>query len=820
MKVSHNWLKDLVDINITPIELSEKLSIGGFEVESLTDCSLNVKDVVLGKVLSVEKHINSDKLSICSVDIGLSSVLQIICGANNIRPDIYVYVAPIGSYLKAVDLEIKSAEIRGVLSEGMICSLQELGLEQLSKGVAVIEESLASKYKLGHNAADILQLNDFIYDLAITANRPDGMSLIGIAREVSALLETNLSLPNVDYISDINILKTGSFIPEAIDNESIYSVSFIENVDGNFISPKWIKDRLEISDIKSINQIVDITNYILLEQGQPLHAFDREKLSTLIGRDVRASDFGVRNGRDDEKLIGLDGKCYLLNSNVTVITCDDKPVAIAGIIGGLETSVTETTTSICLEAAVFNPSVIRGSSKEIGLRTESSSRYEKGISYKNTLFSVCRSIDLFKRFYKSSKYKVYASRVVNNDNNSVRLRRSRIHKILGPIVLYDPQTNLVEKRLLNDSEIVHKLQLIGCSINNMDGGWDVSVIPNRSQDLIREIDLIEEIARLIGYDMFDQKIPEPVRPGKLTNFQLAARKLKNSLVNSGFNEVLTYSLVQMDKEKDQVKISNPLVSELSCLRDSIWQDHLKICDQNIKSGSKACWIFEIGNIFITHDNDNIQKELISGAICGDKKLSEWNTSGKKNSLDYYQARGKLQQAISSLNVSIQDKLNDKFDHLHPGRSSILIIEGKESGYFGQIHPKLLLGNKLIKNLYLFSIDSDNLLNAAIRKSTWNPIYKNYATVPSIERDVSFVFDKKYLVAEIINFIKKSGKSLLENVNLIDIYNDKTLSNNFINYTFRLIYRDKDKTLQESDISELHNNLIDSIENNFSAKQRI
>jgi len=260
MKVSQNWLKNLVEITSTPEELSEKLSIGGFEDESLEDCSKNVNGVVLGKVLSVLKHEGSDKLSICQVDIGNSKNLQIICGACNIKPNIYVYVATVGAKLNAVDLTIKRSEIRGVMSEGMICSLQELGLEDSSEGIEIIDEDLASKHELGTPGADLLQLNDFIYDLAITANRPDGMSVIGIAREISALLESTLNFPELNHKYNIHLLKGIKLCPEAIDSNCIYTISCIDGVNGNILSPKWLKDRIEKSGIKSINLLVDLTN--------------------------------------------------------------------------------------------------------------------------------------------------------------------------------------------------------------------------------------------------------------------------------------------------------------------------------------------------------------------------------------------------------------------------------------------------------------------------------------------------------------------------------------------------------------------------------
>ncbi len=813
MKVSQNWLKNLVEITSTPEDLSEKLSIGGFEVESLEDCSENVKGVVLGKVLSVLKHEGSDKLSICQVDIGTSKNLQIICGARNIKPNIYVYVATVGAKLNAVDLTIKRSEIRGVISEGMICSLQELGLEDSSEGIEIIDEGLALKYELGTPASNLLQLNDFIYDLAITANRPDGMSVIGIAREISALLESKLYFPKLIHKYNIDLLKGIQLCPEAITSDCIYTISCIDGVNGEKLSPKWLKNRIEKSGIKSINFLVDLTNYILLEQGQPLHAFDKDKLSNLIGKEVSPDDFSVRKGKDNESLICLDGKEYDLNENITVITCFDKPVAIAGVIGGLETSVTNTTSSIYLEGAVFNPVTIRKSSKAVGIRTESSSRYEKGISSKNTIAAVTRAINLLEENFTINLPTINTSNLIKNEDIFIKLRRNRIHKILGPLIIDDQ----FEKRNLSDNEIVDKLTLIGCKLMSKEYGWDVAVIPNRSQDLIREIDLIEEIARLIGYDRFDLKLPNPIKPGKLSSEQLALRKVKNGFIENGFNEVLSYSLVPEDKET-LIKISNPLLLETSCLRDNIWKEHLEIVNRNIKAGQTSCYIFEIGNVFY-NNNEIVQEEVLNGAISGNVNFGKWANSGKDIDINYYQARGKLKEALSCLNIKIDDKPINSIDFLHPGRTAQLIIEGKDAGYFGEIHPKLILEKKSIKKVYLFSINVGNLLGASTRKNKWIPIFKKFPTVPKIERDINFVFSKKFLISDIVSQIRKTGKNLLEDVHLIDVFEDIKLGKNNISYTFRLSYRDKDKTLLDSDIKSIHSGIISKIEKNFNTKLR-
>jgi len=813
MKVSQNWLKNLVEITSTPEDLSEKLSIGGFEVESLEDCSENVNGVVLGKVLSVLKHEGSDKLSICQVDIGNSKSLQIICGAHNIKPNIYVYVATVGTKLNAVDLNIKRSEIRGVMSEGMICSLQELGLEDSSEGIEIIDEDLALKHELGTPGSDLLQLNDFIYDLAITANRPDGMSVMGIAREISALLESTLNFPELSHKYNIHLLKGIKLCPEAIESNCIYTISCIDGVNGEKLSPNWLKDRIEKSGIKSINLLVDLTNYILLEQGQPLHAFDKDKLSNLIGKEVSPEDFSVRKGKDNESLICLDGKEYDINDNITVITCCDKPVAIAGVIGGLETSVSNTTSSIYLEGAVFNPVTIRKSSKAVGIRTESSSRYEKGISSKNTISAVTRAINLLEEYFSINLPIINTSNLISNEDIFIKLRRNRIHKILGPLIINEQ----LEKRNLSDNEIVDKLTLLGCTLKNKEYGWDVEVIPNRYHDLTREIDLIEEIARLIGYDRFDLKLPNPIKPGKLKSEQLALRKVKNGFIENGFNEVLSYSLVPEDNEK-LIKISNPLLLETSCLRDNIWKDHLDIVNRNIKAGQASCYIFEIGNVF-HKKTELIQEEVINGAIYGNKKFGKWIKSGKDNDLNYYEARGKLKEALSSLHIKIEDKPTDSIDFLHPGRTAKLVIEGKDAGYFGEIHPKLILEKKSLKRVYLFNINVSNLLGASTRKNKWIPIYKQYPIVPKMERDINFVFSKKFLVSEITSQIRKTGKNLLEDVNLLDVFEDTKFGDDHISYTFRLSYRDKDKTLLDSDITSTHSNIISNVEKCFNTRLR-
>jgi len=299
--------------------------------------------------------------------------------------------------------------------------------------------------------------------------------------------------------------------------------------------------------------------------------------------------------------------------------------------------------------------------------------------------------------------------------------------------------------------------------------------------------------------------------------QLALKKVKSSFIENGFNEVLSYSLVPEDKES-LIKISNPLLLETSCLRDNIWEEHLEIVNRNIKSGQTSCYIFEVGNVFYKN-SEFIQEEILNGAIFGNKKFGEWVNSGKNNDLNYYEARGKLKEALSSLNIKVDDKPTNSIDFLHPGRTAKLFIEGKDTGYFGEIHPKLILDKTALKKVYLFSINVANLLGASTRKNKWIPIYKQYPIVPKMERDINFVFSKKFLISEITSQIRKTGKNLLEDVNLLDVFEDTKFGDDHISYTFRLSYRDKDKTLLDSEITSIHSNIISNIEKCFNTKLR-
>tara|TARA_B100000700_G_C14954236_1_gene813179 strand:- start:161 stop:1504 length:1344 start_codon:yes stop_codon:yes gene_type:complete len=411
---------------------------------------------------------------------------------------------------------------------------------------------------------------------------------------------------------------------------------------------------------------------------------------------------------------------------------------------------------------------------------------------------------------------------------SINLRLKKINSVLGKIKSYNAEDNdkenynnsLYSYRYINKIEIEDLLLKLGCELTSNSEGWIVEIPPYRSSDLIREIDLIEEIARLIGYDNFDSNMPEPLLPGVLSPSKLIERRLRNSFTYNGFQEVVTSSLVGPDNTNENaVLITNPLLSETSRLRTNVWDEHLKILQRNVSFGAEGCWIFEIAKIYKKINNNFIETILLSGALTGNKRLSKWGFSSKKQNLDYYEARGKLQQSLDILGIDITDKqLTDK-TFMHPGRTSELFIEGKSVGFFGQIHPSSSEKLDLIKETYLFNIDYNSIIKASTRKNNWTRSYKEYPTVPSMERDIAFIHSKKYSSLEIINIIKKAGKPLLEKVELIDRFEGPSIPEDSISQAFRIRYRDSQKTLSDGDINPIHQKIRKTLKERIKADLR-
>ena len=806
MRVSLSWLKQLVQVDESVEALENRLSMAGFEVEEIDDLSAKAQGVVVGHVLEREQHSNADKLSVCKVDIGATEPVQIVCGAANVRAGIHVPVATVGAVLPAVGLTIKAGELRGVASNGMICSLTELGLANASDGIAILEELTDQLPPTGTPVAALLGLDDTVLELAITANRPDGLSMVGIAREVAALTGGALSLPELNFEPDHRDL-TSDF------DGAFYGLVKIDGVDGSTPSPTWLRQRLERAGVNSVNAVVDITNLVMLEQGQPLHAFDADALERITGSPVDANSFGVRPARDQEEFIGLDERELVLNADVQVVTCHDKPVAIAGVLGSQASAVTAQTTSIWLESAMFSPARVRRSARQVGLRTDASGRYEKGLPADLTLACSVRAIELLHEHFPCSVGERWVGGPAPQPPAPVPLRRLALHQLLGPLDGEDGSEDLA------DDVIERCLTALGCELAPSDDGWDVTTPASRRQDLQREVDLIEEVARLVGFDRFEAHLPDPLAPGALTPRQQAERRLRRLFCAAGLQEVTTLSLVGASDSEQRIAISNPLLAETSHLRTNLWEEHLQICVRNLKASQSGCAIFEIGNTYSGTPEAVTQTAQLCGVICGERRLERWTTNGKPSTPTYFEARGVLTRVMQALQLDLSDRRLTDDERLHPGRASTLVLEGRPLGCFGQVHPALAESLDLPAETYLFELDLQRLVDAATRSNRWTPSYQSFPTVPASERDLAVVVAKDCLSGDLIQAIRKAGKPLLEHVELIDRFEGDQLGDALASQAFRLRYRGKKETLTDDKIQPVHEKVRQALVKQFNAELR-
>lgn len=814
MRVSLQWLQELVTCDLPPAaDLAERLSIAGFEVDALEDLAAQAEGVVVGFVRDRQPHPNADKLSVCQVEIGADQVVQIVCGAANVRAGIHVPVAKVGAVLPAVDLTIKPAELRGVASSGMICSLRELGLADSSDGIAILDELLEQVPPVGDPVGPCLGLDDQVFELAITANRPDGLSMLGIAREVAALTGGRVQSVEPEVLS-ASPLKVSDANRTAIESGGLFSLTRLETVSVG-PSPIWLQRRLEKAGVRSINTVVDVTNLVMLETGQPLHAFDAKALAALPGASDQADAIGLRQATEGELLRTLDGEERRLSAEALLVTWADQPIALAGVIGGAAESVSETTTAIWLEAAMFAPQAVRRSARSVGLRTEASTRFEKGLPREMTLTASDRAVQLLKELCGAEPKGRWLHQAPRAELEPIGLRRDGLHNLLGPTS---------DGGDLGDEEITATLTALGCSLEPWsDGeGWSVTIPPSRAMDLQREVDLIEEVARLVGYDRFASHLPDPIEPGGLTATQQAERRLRQALCLAGLQETTALSLVE--EAPGRLGLSNPLLADYSHLRDNLHQELLQAARRNLQASQPGFWAFEIGHVFRGEAGRHQQIALLTGVICGERRSERWTSSGKRRPPGYFEARGVLQQALATLRLPIEDRAlstdpGSDSPLLHPGRSAQLVVEGRPAGWFGQLHPEAAESLDLPDATFVFELDLPAVLTAATRQTRWQPLFRAFATVPFSERDLAIVVPATVTAQQLLQAMRKAGKPLLEHVELIDRYEGEQVAAGSCSQAFRLRYRDPARTLTDEAVEQAHAKVRSSLEKQFQAQQR-
>lgn len=815
MRVSHQWLRELVsgpgglaELDLAIDTLAERLSIAGFEVEAVEDLAARAAGVVVGRVISREPHPDATKLSVCSVDVGREQPLQIVCGAANVRAGIHVPVALVGSTLPAVNLTIKPAELRGVASSGMICSLAELGFSDGSGGIAVLDELLDVLPALGTAVGPSLGLDDQVLELAITANRPDGLSMRGIAREVAALCGGQTRFSGSEPASASEPLRVDRAAQMAIEEGGLFSLTALSGI-RVAPSPLWLQRRLEKAGIRPINNVVDITNLVMLETGQPLHAFDRDALAALHGGAADPGRIGLRQARPGESFTSLDGEQRRLSEAALVVTYADHPIALAGVIGGAGEAVHEGTGTIWLEAAVFPARRVRQSARSVGLRTEASSRFEKGLPPEATLSAADRACALLVELAGATVQGRWLHRRPQQPEVPLLLRRDALHNLLGPVLVEGAPTDL------DDGRISGTLEAIGCELEACDQGWLVRVPPSRALDLCREVDLIEEVARLVGYDQFACHLPDPIEPGGLDPAQQAERRLRRALCAAGLQETCSFSLVAAGEGR--IPLANPLLADYGHLRDQLQGELLEAARRNLQSGREGFWAFEIGQVF--QQGGSQARTLLTGVICGERRSERWRTSGKPAPPDYFQARGVLQQALSTLRLPLEDSVLSSHSLLHPGRAAELVVEGRPAGWFGQLHPGQAEIHDLPEATYVFELDLEALLKAATRRNRWQAAFIPFATVPAAERDLAVVVPASTRSAQLLQVIRKAGRPLLEQAELIDRYEGDQLASGQCSQAFRLRYRDPQRTLTEAQVESAHGLIQAALERQLGAQLR-
>ncbi|MBD2150669.1 phenylalanine--tRNA ligase subunit beta [Pseudanabaena sp. FACHB-1277] len=802
MRISLNWLREIVDCDLSPQELDEKLTMAGFEVEAIEDRSSWADGVVVGHILTADRHPNADKLQVCQVDVGASEPLQIVCGAANARQGLYVPVATVGTYLPNIDLKLRPTKLRGERSEGMICSLAELGLAKESSGIHEFPEGVT----IGADVRPLLGLDDAILDVTSTANRADALSMVGIAREVAALLGKEVCLPTA----------AKDFQPQTAQWLTVAEPKSCPAYIGTLIkgvqvapSPEWLKRRIEAAGMRSINNIVDITNYILLEWGQPLHAFDADTLAD-------GFNIAVRFANADETIKTLDACDRTLTSQNLVITSGDKPIAIAGVMGGAETEVSNQTTNIILEAALFTQVTTRRSARAQGLRTEASARYERGVNQAALESATAKAIAMIVELAGGEviEQSMFDGRM--QETRIIELRLTKVWQVLGEVDRED-ETILP---LLSEAEIEQTLTALSFELEKLpieEGTyptWKVTVPPYRYADIEREIDLVEEIARIYGYDKFVETLPARTEFGFLSADQEGGRMIRAAFRAAGLTEVMHMSLCS-PTESHQVKINNPVAIEYGALRVDLLTNLIESCAFNMNQGNGILNGFEIGRVFWLDEAGSDETDRIAGIFGGDPTFGTWQHNSQP--LSFYEAKGLLDCVFHNLAVTVEYQPDHKDARLHPGRTASLWIDGERLGTFGQLHPQLRAEKELPDQVYAFELDFYTLLDGMMKKSI--PTFQNFSTYPASDRDIAFFAPLKFTVADIQRSITHAGGELLNSVTLFDQYIGKGVPEGCRSLAFRLVYRASDRTLTDADVNPVHQKVRDILEEKFQATLR-
>ncbi|WP_338788959.1 phenylalanine--tRNA ligase subunit beta [Metabacillus sp. FJAT-53654] len=803
MFVSYKWLAEYVDLTgITPDELAEKITRSGIEVEGVDVLNEGMKGVVIGHVVEKEQHPDADKLNKCQVDLGNGEIVQIICGAKNVDKGQKVAVATVGAVLPG-NFKIKKAKLRGEVSNGMICSLQELGIEsklvakEYSEGIFVFP----SDVEVGADALEQLNLDDAVLELGLTPNRADALSLLGVAHEVAAILNLEVKYPEISYESTADKASNAVTVKvEATEDNPLYTAKVIKNVTIS-PSPLWMQTRLMAAGIRPHNNVVDITNFVLLEYGQPLHAFDYDRLGS--------KEILVRRAKDGEKIVTLDDQERTLTVDHLVITNGTEPVALAGVMGGANSEVQSDTKTVLLESALFDGQTIRNASKDHGLRSEASARYEKGVDPNRVLPAAERAAELIS-LYAGGEVLEGTVEVQSTTFEPVIVQTTveKVNRVLGMNISAEEMKTIFER-----------LQF-GVKLDN---STITVTVPTRRGDITIEEDLVEEVARLYGYDNIPTTLPiGQAFPGKLTDYQEKRRKVRRYLEGAGLNQAITYSLTSEEKAakyaleaSELTKLALPMSEERSVLRLSLLPHLLDALKYNLARQIDQVSLYEIGSIFLTQGKDlqPLEKERLSAAVTGLWHSHSWQA--EKKPVDFYVVKGIVDGLVDLLGLTkhIQYKQANR-EGMHPGRTAELFLGEKLVGFIGQIHPTVQKQLDLTET-YVFELSLVDLLTVEVAETRFEVIPR----FPSITRDIALVVNKDVVAGEIEQIITEAGGKMLKNVSVFDLYEGDRLEEGKKSVAFSLRYFDPERTLTDEDVTKAHDKVLKAVEEKVGATLR-
>jgi len=791
MKFSEHWLREWANPDISTDELAHLLTLAGLEVEAVEPVAGDFSKVVVGQVTAIEPHPDANKLKVCQVDVGADEPLQIVCGAGNVAENMKAPVALVGARLPG-GMKIKKTKLRGVPSFGMLCSEAELGMADSAEGLM----ALPADAPVGKDIRDYLHLDDNSIELGLTPNRGDCLSIAGVAREVGVVARTEVHAPAIDEIARASEASFPVAVTAAEDCPR-YAGRVIEGIDPQAVTPLWMQEALRRSGLRSLGPVVDVSNFVLLELGQPMHAFDLERL---------AGGIDVRHAHAGERITLLDGQTIELDAGTLVIADGQGPQALAGIMGGQDSAVGDATRNIFLESAFFNPLCVAGRARSHGLHTDSSHRFERGVDPQLQRRALERATALLLRIVGGRPGPV--SEVVHEEHlprpARITLRRQRIRRILGTEI--------------PDAEVEDILTRLGMALTSIEEGWDV-VPPSFRFDMELEVDLIEELARIHGYESLPSSRPQAsivMQPQPEGRVPLT--RLQQILVDRGYQEAITYSFVEpgllkaLDPDANPVRLANPISEDMSVMRTSLWPGLIKTLAHNLNRQQSRVRLFETGLKFVRQDNELTQERCIAGLVSGELYPEQWGAPGRE--VDFFDLKGDVEALLATRGESANIQfVPEALPALHPGQSARILRGDQHIGWIGAIHPAIEKEIGINQRAFVFELRLSCFDQAVV------PRFTPVSRYPAIRRDLALLLDRGITAAEVEKAVRESADPTLKDFHLFDVYEGEGIDSGRKSIAFGLTFQDQSRTLEDGDIDRVLSRILSALTDKLGATLR-